>query len=288
MERLLSPQNYLNPSDYLQEETLIASWLSQKKESTRRNYLRELRHFFEIFPGLSLKMVSVGHLSVFLSQRENLTPASRKKSKDSLSSLFTFCVKVGYLTRNPAEALDRIIVPDNIGFRLLSEEQVFRLIQYADSDRNRLVIQLLYYAGLRVSELCQLKWSHFSQRSSGFQMTVLGKGNKVRSILISNEFWQELNRLQLGNEHVFVSQKEPYLGIQPNQVRRIISGAAKRAKLPPGVSPHWLRHCHATHALERGAPIHIVQKTLGHSSLSTTGKYLDARPLDSSSKYLRV
>ena len=52
------------------------------------------------------------------------------------------------------------------------------------------------------------------------------------------------------------------------------------------VSPHWLRHAHASHALERGAPIHLVQATLGHATLATTGRYLHAMPSDSSARYL--
>jgi site-specific recombinase XerD len=55
-----------------------------------------------------------------------------------------------------------------------------------------------------------------------------------------------------------------------------------------GVRPHWLRHAHATHALERGAPLHLVQATLGHASVATTSKYLHARPTDSSARYLGV
>ena len=56
-----------------------------------------------------------------------------------------------------------------------------------------------------------------------------------------------------------------------------------------GVSPHWVRHAHATHALEHGhAPIHLVQATLGHASVATTSKYLHARPTDSSARYLGV
>jgi site-specific recombinase XerD len=73
--------------------------------------------------------------------------------------------------------------------------------------------------------------------------------------------------------------------------RRVARAAAKRAGRRAGkggVSPHWLRHAHATHALERGAPIHIVQATLGHASVATTGRYLHARPTDSSARYLAV
>ena len=74
--------------------------------------------------------------------------------------------------------------------------------------------------------------------------------------------------------------------LDPSQVRRIVYAAAKKASLERKVSPHWMRHAHASHALDRSAPIHLVQATLGHASVSTTGRYLHARPTESSSFYL--
>jgi integrase/recombinase XerD len=71
-------------------------------------------------------------------------------------------------------------------------------------------------------------------------------------------------------------------------VERIVTKAAVRAGVEGKVSPYWLRLSHATHALERGAPIHLVQATLGHASVAPIGRYLHARPTDSSSKYLAV
>jgi len=65
-----------------------------------------------------------------------------------------------------------------------------------------------------------------------------------------------------------------------------VDAAAKKARLEQKVSTHWMRHAHAGHALDRRAPIHLVQATLGHASVSTTGRYLHARPSDSSSFYL--
>jgi len=71
-----------------------------------------------------------------------------------------------------------------------------------------------------------------------------------------------------------------------SQVRRIVYAAARKAGLEQRVSPHWMRHAHASHALDRSAPIHLVQATLGHASVATTGRYLHARPAESSSLYL--
>ena len=73
-----------------------------------------------------------------------------------------------------------------------------------------------------------------------------------------------------------------------SRINVIVAQAASKAGLPQAdqVSPHWLRHAHATHSLERGAGIHLVAETLGHSSVAVTGRYLHARPNDSSSLYL--
>ncbi len=75
------------------------------------------------------------------------------------------------------------------------------------------------------------------------------------------------------------------------QVNRIVKAAAKRVPgleeaVADAVSPHWLRHAHASHAMDRGAPVHLVKETLGHANIATTGRYLHARPTDSSSLYL--
>ena len=71
-------------------------------------------------------------------------------------------------------------------------------------------------------------------------------------------------------------------------VFRIVQAAARRAGIEGRVSPHWMRHAHATHALENGAPITLVKETLGHKSIETTAKYTHVRPNASSGQYLKV
>jgi integrase/recombinase XerD len=119
---------------------------------------------------------------------------------------------------------------------------------------------------------------------------VFGKGSKTRTVLLPSAIWRELLRFRQHaalDAPVFAS---PRGGghLHPSSIERIVGRAAARAGLEAKVSPHWLRHSHATHALERGAPIHLVAATLGHASVATTGKYLHARPTDSSSRYLAV
>lgn len=71
-----------------------------------------------------------------------------------------------------------------------------------------------------------------------------------------------------------------------SQIKRIVETAAKRSGINKKVSPHWLRHAHATHALENGADIGLVKDTLGHDNVATTSRYLHVRPNDSSSMYV--
>jgi len=101
--------------------------------------------------------------------------------------------------------------------------------------------------------------------------------------------WRELERLGRRPAHapVFASRRGGG-HLHPTAVERVVWRAARRAGIEGKVSPHWLRHAHATHALDRGAPIHLVQATLGHASVATTGRYLHARPTDSSARYLVI
>jgi integrase/recombinase XerD len=122
-------------------------------------------------------------------------------------------------------------------------------------------------------------------------VTVYGKGGKTRAVLLPASVWTDLLSLKADgagtDEPVFPSRTRGGF-LTPTQVRRLVYRAARDAGLEARPSPHWLRHAHATHALERGAPIHLVQATLGHASVATTGRYLHARPTDSSARYLAV
>src|SRR4051812_28834120 len=119
-----------------------------------------------------------------------------------------------------------------------------------------------------------------------------GKGGKTCSIQLPCSVWTLLTELrpQLApSGPVFGSRKKKGREVPrmcKEQMWRIVRKAARRAGIELNVSPHWLRHAHGSHALDRGAPIHLVQATLGHSSIATTGRYLHARPKESSGKFL--
>ena len=149
---------------------------------------------------------------------------------------------------------------------------------------------LLYASGGRVSEVCNLCWRDVQANGDGAQVTLFGKGGKTRAIQLPASIAGLLAALRgeaTEEDPVFRSRKGGQ-ALQPVAVLRVVRLAAHRAGIDLRVSPHWLRHAHASHALDRGAPIHLVQATLGHASITTTGRYLHARPKDSSSRFLAV
>jgi integrase/recombinase XerD len=185
---------------------------------------------------------------------------------------------------------------DKLAERNMSEQQVAKMFALEENARNHAILVLLYRAGLRVSELCSLTWRNMQERSESGQVTIYGKGKKTRHVLLDQSTWQEVMNLkttQSGpDDYVFQSRQAKRDSedkrMDESRINRIIHAAAKRAGLSESVSPHWMRHAHATHALERGAPITLVKETLGHKSMETTAKYTHVRPNASSSQFLGV
>ena len=281
----------LGPShDGFQDSQLVELWLSMKTSAhTRRAYAAEVARF-RAFAGKPLAWVTLTDLQAFAEHlgQGSLKAASQNRALTAVKSLLSFAQETGYLAFNVGAAVKLWPNRDNLAQRILEESEVARLIEAAPEGRDRVLVKLLYVSGVRVSELCGLKWCDTLARQEGGQITVFGKGGKTRTVLLKAKVWQQILSIrgQAGAvDPVFPSRKGGG-ALDVSQVRRIVYAAANTAGLEQKVSPHWMRHAHASHALDRSAPIHLVQATLGHASVSTTGRYLHARPTESSSFYL--
>jgi integrase/recombinase XerD len=271
------------------DTALVELWLGTKISAhTRRAYRAEIDRF-RAAVGKPLAWITLADLQSYAQAlgESSLKPASQNRALTALKSLFSFGQETGYLAFNVGVAVKLRPNPDGLAQRILDESEVAKLIDRAAGGRDQVMLRLLYTSGVRVSELAELKWCDLMPRSEGGQVTVFGKGGKTRAILLKPKTWNLLLSLRgeaPAADPVFRSRKGGHLDV--SQIRRIVYAAAERAGLPKKISPHWLRHAHASHALDRSAPIHLVQATLGHASVSTTGRYLHARPTESSSLYL--
>jgi len=282
----------VQPAQASSDDQLLALWLHGRPAHTSRAYAGDVARFLA-FTGCELRQTTLGDVQAFADQlvAGELASATRARMLAAVKSLLAFAHRVGYVPFDIGRPVRLPSVKATLAERILPEADVQRMLALEPDPRNAAMLRLLYAGGLRVSELCALAWRDLASRETGGQVTVYGKGGKTRAVLIPAGLWESLEALRdmAGadpNAPVFLSRKGGQL--TDRQVRRLVAAAATRAGIAGDVSPHWLRHAHASHALDRGAPIHLVQATLGHASVETTSRYTHARPDDSSSRYLTV
>lgn len=272
------------------DEQVIDLWLHGRSPHTQKAYTTDIVRFYK-FINKQLGHITLGDLQQFADSliNENLKPASQHRILAAVKSLITFAHKIGYLKYDVAKPLRVPKFRDELSERIMTEAEVQRIIGMENNPRNKLILRILYAGGIRVSSLCALKWKDIQERDKGGQMTVFGKGSKTHTIIIPEPLWSDLisSRKNISDDApLFRSRKGGHL--HPSQVWRIVKKSAHRAGIKKAVSPHWFRHAHASHALDRGAKISLVKETLSHSSIQTTGRYLHAKPDESSSTYLQV
>jgi integrase/recombinase XerD len=269
---------------------LISTWLRTKGKKTQVAYRQDITRFLSVV-GKPLSGITLPDLQDYADSliAAGLAGTSQQRMLAAVKSLFTFGHRTGYLHYDVGKAIKLPKVKDRLAERILSEEEVIKMIALEQNVRNRAFLRLLYYSGGRVSEICALSWRDLKPRDNAAQVTLFGKGEKTRAVLVPSSVWQELSLLRNGasaDAPLFVSRKGKG-SLTSSQAWRIVKAAAQRAGISGDVSPHWFRHSHASHAIENGAPLHLIQQTLGHSSLAITGRYTHARPTDSSSMYLK-
>jgi integrase/recombinase XerD len=276
----------------MNDDQLIALWLHGRPESTRRSYASDIAKLRSMLAGGPLELATLSDLQRHIGELAVLAPRSQCRAISALKSFYGFHCKVGTLRANPAISLIEPRISNDLAERILDHPAVEALISAAGSPVERLAILLLYMAALRASELCSLRWRSLAPREDGGQITVTGKGGKTRAILIPASLYGDLMALQPDDarpgDPIFRAERDPTAPLGPRQLLDIVKRAARRAGLTDKVSCHWLRHAHASHALDANAPITLVRDTLGHSSLATTNRYAHARPNDGSARFLRT
>lgn len=248
---LTNPANYIQPQAKT-DERLIELWLHGRSKATQQAYRRDVKRLSNFTK--PLREVTLGDLQSFLDSLPELAPASQARIISGVKSLLSFGHETGYLTLNVGAALRLPKVKNRLAERIASESAIQRMLALESNQRNHALLRLMYATGLRVSEACNLCWRDLQEPGDTGQVTVFGKGGKTRAVLLSAETWQELTTLReeaRPDDPVFRSRKGGALDTA--QAWRIVKAAVERAGLPEGFSPHWLRHAHAIHALDRGS-----------------------------------
>ncbi len=199
----------------------------------------------------------------------------------SLRGFFSYAVEQGILTKNPATLLESPKLPSLLP-DFLSQEEVQQLLEQPNmqdrlGQRDRLMLELLYASGLRVSELCELCPQNIDRDRR--LLRVFGKGSKERIVpihidamnLLENYLneWRKL--FSPKDEYVFLNRSGR--GLTRQYVWKMVKKYATQAGITRSISPHTFRHSFATHLLEGGADLRTVQILLGHSDIGATEIY---------------
>ena len=235
--------------------------------------------------GIAPAETGTEELAAFLSTRkeEGLCASSIRLATVHLRIFYRWLATTGQAAMDPAEPLatskEEKKLPDTLSARhmeallgsILNEEKLGR--------RDKAIIELFYSAGLRLAELCaaRLEWMDSEE---GF-LRVIGKGKKTRLVRVGTKALEAIADYLANERPKLVGRKTSshiFIGVRgapltPERVRQIVRRRAEMAGVPVSVHPHMLRHSFATHLLEGGADLRVIQELLGHADIATTQIY---------------
>jgi site-specific recombinase XerD len=171
---------------------------------------------------------------------------------------------------------------------ILSKSEVNNLVEVTANPKHKAIIATLYSTGVRLSELLHLKLNDIDSTRMVIRITN-GKGNKSRDTMLAEKTLKLLRDYYSSaypkpSIYLFEGRSNPGKPYSSTSVRRVVKRAAAKAGIKKSISPHSLRHAFATHLLEQGVNIKMIQKLLGHGSMRATSIYLHLAKLDASVK----
>jgi len=250
-------------------------------------YSNDLIQFFDFiatqYDGMPYDQITGTMVRSWLAsmKEEEMTGKTLNRKISSLKSFYKYQIQQGLITKSPMDA----VISPKISKRLPSfvaendMEQLFLNLSFAEGWKGyteKMVIQLFYATGMRLSELIQCKEKQLDVSKKIIK--VVGKGNKERILPLSSELALELKNYisqkpeaANGNAHLFVTEKGKAL--QPKAVYTFVKFYLAQVTTLQKKSPHVLRHSFATHLMNNGADLNAVKELLGHSSLAATQVY---------------
>jgi len=264
--------------DYLESKSL--------SDNTVKNYFRDLIDYFiylklnDLSPTKSIEPKHIRKMLSFLIDK-GFSKVSISRKISAIKSYITFLEKFNYSKNNYSELISIPKKSKSLP-KVMTKKEVSQLIKHVEMNakknlRDDALIELLYSTGLRVSEVANLKIKDINLEKS--EIKILGKGNKERIVIFNNKSKEKIIRY-LKNDKRFISIKTEALfqnkfkeALSTRSIQRILKKYLNFSGINSKYSTHTLRHTFATHLLEGGADIKVIQQLMGHSSPETTKIY---------------
>ena len=268
--------------DYFIEYLVTEKGLSENTISAYRTDLADFLSFLAIHE-IPLQSADEDILFAYLAglRRKGLGSRSLARHLSALRGLFSFGLKEGCLSADPAAFLENPKLPKLLP-DVLSIQEISDILNQPDLStklgfRDRVMLEVLYAAGLRVSELCGLEVLDFDMHAG--ILKIFGKGSKERLVPVHSAAGEFLSQYLTVWRPLF-EPKEKYMflnrsgkGLSRQAVWKLVRKYAASAGIHKAISPHSFRHSFATHLLEGGADLRVVQLLLGHADISATEIY---------------
>ena len=250
--------------------------------NTRKSYIYDLFCLVKYFKNQNIKYLTKEDIQEYLRKQVDKKAKTKAHYLTTINNFYKYLVNIGELNINPCEGIKMPKLEKKLP-EYLTEEEVSNLLDIKIKSkydlRNKAMIELLYGTGIRISELCNLTMSNLFLED-GF-IKVMGKGSKERIIPVNevaieylkkyiNEARSEILGLKT-SEYVFISSRKTRITRQA--FFKFLKKTCEEKGISKNISPHTLRHSFATHLLNHGADLRIVQELLGHSDITTTQIY---------------
>lgn len=254
------------------DRRFLALWLAERPKTTVDAYTFEAERFLgAVGCGLG-QLRAVEQLEPWFDSLVGLSSRSVRRARSAVKGLLGFAFRLGRCPVDLGAAIRLPALPRKLP-RIVERAEIIRVIDSEPHEFRRLVLRGYYLHGFRVSELTGASWGDLTAKDGGLWLLVTGKGGKQRAVQLSAGFAADLLAVRPAGWAVD--------GRIVNRNRTTVWRWVKRLGAAcgyPQLSTHWLRHCCASHLLDRHVPIHVVQELLGHASVSTTTAYLHALP----------
>lgn len=272
----------MDNNDYIADFMVYLELELNYSDHTIASYSNDLNRLSIYLGKKNILKLSVRDIEKYLKTLSDLSPASISHAISSLRTFYNYYIKLGNISVNP---MDSIRQP-KLGSHLpdyLTIEEVDKLLTIHVNDgftaRNKAILELMYATGLRISEVVSLEFKNIDIEDC--IVRVMGKGSKERIVPINDAAIDALNayikeyrtEMLIGNVHNYIFVNNHGKMMTRQGVFKMIKAECQKKGLDKNISPHTLRHTFATHLLENGADLRIIQELLGHSDISTTQIY---------------
>ena len=282
MKRNLNLNNQSERNKILEEYLVFIKNVKNYSQNTIKSYRSDIKHYFENNEGIGEFSTYLKHLN-----KDRYSKSSINRKITSIRTFLSWAVENDYFNENQIQAVNNLKVEKKLP-NVLTSSYINKLLdafpEFSEKDlRDKAILELMYSSGLRVSEVSNLTLDSITKNNS---IRVLGKGSKERVLPLTKRAYVCIEKYIQTSRPKFENNKSRnylFLGVRGGQlsdreIRRIV-------KLRTGTFPHSIRHTFATHLLEGGADLRIVQELLGHNDPATTQIYTHVSKKQLQKKY---